>query len=132
VVAEDGDPGGRHVADRRAVIGELFVATGQAKEDLVPMRVRDVLESLDDQSIRLASFAQPEQLVDRPVTVGADQVARGMELDAGEAELPSEGGDRLVETFEVSEGEADRHATHMPRPATSTTRACSMRDSGLC
>ena len=69
-MTEDGDPGGRHVADRRAVVGELFLTAGQPAQDLVPVRVRDVLETLHDESVRLASFAQADQLVDRPVAVG--------------------------------------------------------------
>ena len=79
------------------------------------MRVRDVLETLHDESVGLASLAQADQLVDRPVAVGADQVARGVELDAGQAELPGEGGDRVVEPLDMPEGEAHRHGAHAPR-----------------
>ena len=115
VVAEDGDPGGGHVADRGAVVGQLLLATGQPAQDLVPVRVRDVLEALHDQPVRLAALAQADQLIDRPVAVGARQVARGVELDAGQAELPGEGRDGLVEPLEMPECEADRHRAQAPR-----------------
>ena len=73
------------------------------------MGVRHVLDALDDQPVGLAAFTQAHQLVERPVAGIAPEIDRRVELDAGEAELPGEGRDGLVEPLEVTQSEADGH-----------------------
>ena len=109
VMAEHRDHGPGHVADRRPIVLELLLAPGLAQQDLVPVSEGHVLDALDDQAGGLAALAKVRQFVQLPVTGAAGEVGWRVELDAGQAELLGESGDRLVEPLDVPEGQA--HAT---------------------
>src|SRR5439155_10394209 len=75
-----------------------------------------VLDALDDQAGGLAALAKVDQLVELPVPEAAAEVGWRVELDARQAELLGEGGDRVVEPFDVSEGETHGHLSSAGEP----------------
>ena len=115
VMAEHRDPGPGHVADRRPVVLELLLAPGLAQQHLVPVAEGHVLDALDDQAGGLAALAKVDQLVQLPVTELVAEVGWRVELDARQAELLGEGGDRVVEPLDVPEGQAHAHRSVSPR-----------------
>ena len=115
VMTQDGDPRLGHVPDRRLVVVQLLVTARQPAQDLVPVAVRDVLDALDGEPGRLASRPEGEELIHAPEAVLHRQVARRMELDARQTELLGEGGDGVVEAFDVAEREPDHDWPPLPR-----------------
>ena len=123
VMAEDEDARRGHVPDGELVVLQLLLAAGLSEEDAVPVPVRHVLDALDDETGRLAPLAQADEVVDLPVATFPGEVARRVELDAGQAELLGEGRDRLVEALDMPERQPHHHRRLSPRSGRAPGRA---------